>query len=324
VGIHKEDESFHERNDSPYWNESAWFSFMVPERKLDGWVYMYHRPNMKLSAGGIGLWDPSGQEIYDCLYYNLDEHQALPDGADMHDFTLRNGLTARTVEPLKQYQFSFDGDGCQAELTWTALMEPHELNRKSPGLAEWGTSHGRHYDQAGLMTGHVVVEGEEILIDGPAIRDHTWGPRGEDRPAPKMGYDWAILSERASFQTFAPSRLGARENPELGVAYPVTAGWYTRDGKIGTVVSGERRVLERGPDGRPRKVAIDAKDDLGRNLNALGTCENLLNWPCYGWAFEYWCLTRWEFDGLTAYGEVNDHYPLQELRYFKRSLAGSR
>lgn len=36
------DEFFHERNDDPHWNESGWFSFMVPERSLSGMMYRYH------------------------------------------------------------------------------------------------------------------------------------------------------------------------------------------------------------------------------------------------------------------------------------------
>jgi len=54
------DEYFHERSDDPHWNESGWFSFMVPERRLSGMVYCYHRPNLGYSTGGFAAWDPSG------------------------------------------------------------------------------------------------------------------------------------------------------------------------------------------------------------------------------------------------------------------------
>lgn len=42
--LRPEDDSFHRGSDDPWWNESAWFGFMVPERELSGYVYMYHRP----------------------------------------------------------------------------------------------------------------------------------------------------------------------------------------------------------------------------------------------------------------------------------------
>lgn len=91
--IAPEDDRFHPRNSDPSWNESSWFSFMAPERRLSGMVYFYFRPNMHLAAGGVILWDPSGSDIYDCLYWDWDPCQPFPDGAEMYDFTLRNGLT---------------------------------------------------------------------------------------------------------------------------------------------------------------------------------------------------------------------------------------
>ena len=30
----------------PYWNESSWFSFSIPERKFHGMIYYFFRPNM--------------------------------------------------------------------------------------------------------------------------------------------------------------------------------------------------------------------------------------------------------------------------------------
>jgi hypothetical protein len=72
------DDSFHPRSSTPYWNESAWFGFMIPERRIDGWVYMWHRPNMGLSAGGAALWDPTFEDTYSCLLYHLDPNCSLP------------------------------------------------------------------------------------------------------------------------------------------------------------------------------------------------------------------------------------------------------
>jgi hypothetical protein len=56
-------EYFHDRSDDPHWNESGWFSFMVPERRLSAMVYCYHRPNMGYSTGGFAAWDPSGDRF---------------------------------------------------------------------------------------------------------------------------------------------------------------------------------------------------------------------------------------------------------------------
>jgi len=59
-----------DRDDNPYWNESVWFSFSKPERRLHGFAQYYFRPNMGMLNGGPVMWDPSGTFQWNCLYYN--------------------------------------------------------------------------------------------------------------------------------------------------------------------------------------------------------------------------------------------------------------
>src|SRR5262249_26467321 len=118
------DDRWHERTDSPYWNESSWLNIMIPEHNINGFIWFFHRPNMKLSAGVVGLWDGNGEQTYDCLYYAYDEHQPLPEGADVYDFSLPNGLTVETIDPLNKYHFRFVNEGIDLDLTWTSMTEP--------------------------------------------------------------------------------------------------------------------------------------------------------------------------------------------------------
>ena len=325
--IKPEDDYFHPRSDSPYWNESSWIQFMVPERQIDGWAYFYHRPNMNLSAGGVALWDPSGEQSYDCLFYEWDEHQALPDGADMYDFSLRNGLTVECVEPLKSFRVSFKNADCQLELTWDAIMDPYEAPAPksevvNPGLVDWGTG---HYDQFGRARGQVHIEGESLDIDCFSVRDHSWGPRQDGTATFLRGsWPWAVASETSAFSCWAMSRLPLDEDPIAGTTEPVAAGWYTRDGIIGQLVSGERRVVERGSDGRPMHEIVDAKDHLGREFHAEGRPANLLKWHAYTTFFNHWSLARWEFDGQEAWGEMNDYFTVRQMRRFQQSLRRRR
>lgn len=39
------DEGFHPRTDDPWWNESSFITFRIPERRLFGIIYFYFRPN---------------------------------------------------------------------------------------------------------------------------------------------------------------------------------------------------------------------------------------------------------------------------------------
>lgn len=303
----------------------------MPERKLNGAIYFYHRPNMRLSAGGPILWDPSGEEISNCLYWDWDTSQALPADADMFDFTLDNGLSVKPIELLRSYRVAYKGDGCEVDLRWDAVMEPHEMARVSgevnPSVSGFWSDQGAggvttgHYEQAGRMRGSIAVEGEKIEVDCFSMRDRTWSPR---RPRQiRLGYEWAVASEESSF--FAPSTavLPGDQDPVLGTTEQVTAGWYMKDGVKADLVSGERRVVDRGDDGHCRQVVIDATDSLGRSLHTEGQRVNLLRWTGYNDWIDHFGLAEWQFDGLSAWGEMQEYFRFRLNRRLQQMVRGA-
>ena len=40
------DDTLHPRTDDPWWTETVWFAWMVPERNLLGYFYPVFRPNL--------------------------------------------------------------------------------------------------------------------------------------------------------------------------------------------------------------------------------------------------------------------------------------
>ncbi|HEV8625737.1 MAG TPA: hypothetical protein VG034_14855 [Acidimicrobiia bacterium] len=321
--IRESDDSFHPATDDPFWNESAWFNFNIPARALNGFVYVYHRPNMHYSVAGVGLWDPTGADTYDCVHYDFGDTLPLPPDAEMFDFTLANSMTMRCLQPLRQYHISFDRNGCQLELTWTGMMDPFPS-----GLGDFSTG---HYDQSGRVCGTVAVEGSIYEVDCFSNRDHSWGPRPFVN-RPKLDYTWAVASERSAFSILAlggdvPPSKGylptAANDPLRGTVEPIADGWYLRDGQLGSLVSGTTTVTDRGPDGRPLVIVVDGIDDLGRTLRAAGRAETWLRWPGYQ-MLTYWTGVRWTFDSITAWGELQDMFPDQDSRrIFRRHPAAN-
>src|SRR5262245_45577538 len=98
MAIRRIDDKFHPRNDSPYWNESSFLSFVIPERMMTLMFYVWHRPNMNLTSTEVAVWDPSANNEYDCLWYEIDQHQHLEPGSDMYEFASRNGTVVETLE----------------------------------------------------------------------------------------------------------------------------------------------------------------------------------------------------------------------------------
>jgi hypothetical protein len=319
------DDSFHEKTDDPDWNESAWFSFMVPERKLSGFVYFYHRTNMGYSIGGIGLWDPSGEETYNCLYQDWGDVHPTPEGADMFNFDLRSGLSVRMIEPLRSFQLNYKattwygGQGCTLDLRFDGFIEPTDSGFP-PGQDEWAHGPGSgHYEQAGRMRGTVMLNGERIDIDCYSLRDRSWGPR-RLTTNPRCHFPWAIGSERSGFNFMAVSDLDPADDPGIGTTERIITGWYLKDGEVAHLSSGQYRVVERGVDGRPLRLQVDATDDLGRVLHAEGRTHNNFNWHTYPWLWMWWNQVEWQLDGETAWGEEQDYWPLQQGRRFIRSM----
>lgn len=294
---------------------------MIPERKLNGWVYFWHRPNMKLSAGGIALWDPTGEDVYDSIFFELDEHMALPADAQVHQFTLDNSLVVECTEALKSYHFTFDRNGCTADLRFDAFTEPFQPGGTATDgwIVPVSELHTGHYDQFGRMHGSIVVEGEPFQIDDWSIRDRSWGPRIPGSGS-NGGYLWGVASRDTYFYLIAIRGTSPADDPVRGTTEQVRGGFFVQDGIVGEFVSGERRVVERGADGRPLREVIEAKDSLGRTFHAEGLNENWLHWPSYGCLFTWSSLTHWNFAGQSGWGEAHDYLHSRAVRRYHRSL----
>jgi hypothetical protein len=319
--IQPADDRFHDRDRDPYWNESGWFGFMAPERSLTGFVYLYHRPNLGYTVGGVALWDRSGEYPWDCLYYDWGDPYPMSEGAEMFDFSLANGLTVEMDEPLDSFRFRYAGashglyenDACELDLSWSAIAPPHDTGLPS-GQDEWGRG---HFEQPGRMRGQIALRGETIEIDHFSERDRSWGRR-RVAENPRGCFPWAIASEQSGFHVLAIGDAPPDEDDGMGPDR-IISGWYLRDGEMGSISSGERRILERGPDGRPARTSVSATDSLGRELRAEGRTTNMLIWNGYSYLFQWWAQVEWELDGETAYGEEQDWWPMQQARQFLRA-----
>jgi hypothetical protein len=60
-GLTPEDDKFHLRDSNPWWTETWWNAWMVPERKMLGYFYPVFRPNVGVLAGGVILFDDTAE-----------------------------------------------------------------------------------------------------------------------------------------------------------------------------------------------------------------------------------------------------------------------
>ncbi|GAA0612613.1 hypothetical protein GCM10009547_13270 [Sporichthya brevicatena] len=318
--VQPSDDYFHRDTMSadPFWNESAWFPFYVAERDLSGFVYMNHRPNMNFSMTGVALWDPSGENMWDCIYHDWHEFAPLDLQSDteMFDYTTPNGLSVSCLEPLKAFSLQYDRDGVRFDLRFDATMDV--ANSGFPdGSEEWGP---HHYEQGGRITGTVEVNNEEIAVDCGSNRDHSWGPRLY-KDNPRGDFPWFNDGKGFALQMYNASDLPRDTDPITGTTEKAITGWIQRDGKVANIVQGSRTVLERRADGVPWRLAIEGIDELGRTVRAEGRCKNVLKWVPWARYLQFWSLCEWTLDdGSVQYGEAIEWFPGIQARKFLRSI----
>lgn len=297
--IHPDDQFHPPTDDDPYWTETCWFTFAVPERKLSGQLYPFFRPNQGVTSGAAYFWDDSGSAPWNIRYGKNFWHLPLPADADLADISLPNGIRYRCVEPLKKYEIGYDdpdGDDLHVNLTFEAVCEPNYLG-------------GSHLDQPGRYTGTIMLEGEEIEVDAYGFRDRSWGPRsqfGEGLPggSPRGGYSYGTASSEDAFHVL--TMVFEEDN-----CIPIH-GYLLRDGVYSKLTAGNggRVVLERPADA-PTRVRLDAVDELGRPLVAIGECVNKFGIHLNPNIFTWNCLTDWHWgaaeDDLTCQGWGEDH-----------------
>jgi hypothetical protein len=291
------------RDDNPYWNESVWFSFSKPERRLHGFVQYYFRPNMGMLNGGPVMWDPSGTFQWNCLYYNWSHLQAMPPGAEKFDMTARNSLTVRVLEPLGRYSIGYDNEGLKIDLEWQAIGPVHELGTADSGQQATARF---HIEQPGRIRGTIRRDREEIAIDCYSMRDTSFGPREYESLA-SGGYFWGI-AEDSSFHAIAMGEGGEQR---------VIGGFIWKDGTLSSLVSGTRRVTEYGAYG-PRRVSFDAVDAMGRPVRASGQIDDGLVFTGYTDHTVVWSLMEWDWDGAAHWGDNQEFCPAARFRRIAR------
>lgn len=308
------DDDFHAATPGdPWFTETSWFSFNVPERKMGCWLYAWARKNMNNTGGGVFVWDPSASEPWNLPYYRYQYCQPLPERHDLRDFTFPENYSVRVIEPLTRYHLSYkDRDAITIDAEFTALFPPHSFTHGEPPFVD-----SPHLDQMGHITGTMVLHGETIPIDGYSIRDRSWGTR-MDHKGSRIGYPFGCAKDIAFCLFVVPNRNFDDRSER------VNHGFLWQDGKKLQLAPGGMRHVERDPvQNWPVRMQIEATDIEGRTLHASGEVESrcVLNGPrgiCINSSI------RWLVNGKTAYGEDQDVWRLDQWRAARlaRGIAG--
>ncbi len=307
------DHFFADTGSDPYWTESSWFSWSIPEKDICGLIWTHFRPNMNCVCGGIAMWDLSGQYVWEFPFFDFQTMRLLPEGKfgvdyDKYDFVTPWSLAVKMLEPLKRYRISYDRAGFKLDLEFEAIAPPNVMNQ--PSAEQLKTAFKTHFEQPGRIRGTVELDGTRHEVDTFSIRDGGHGPRFMEH-SPQGGYTWSTADARNGWHILAP-------NAQDRVS-KVVGGYILRDGEMSSIVEGTRRVLERdGP--RPVAVEVRARDELGREVHALGRAQVPAKFMLFPERGQWWQLYRWDYDHFTgATGEDQEYYGIHHFRKWHRA-----
>jgi hypothetical protein len=298
-----EDDTFHDPGDDPWWTETVWFGWMVPERRMIGSFYPFFRPNLGVQAGGVWLFDHTAEVPWEVPFFDFSWHIPMTPGLDLRHADLPNGMSIRALEPNRVFQLRYSHPDLELDIRYEALFQPL-LSRATPPFTV-----GSHLDQPGRVTGRMNLRGEEIPIDCYSMRDRAWGPRRDGRQ-PKVGYSFGTASDSSAFLSISVDRRGDEQ---------VSTGFLMRDGVWSELASGTRKV-ERDAGGRPARIMIDAVDELGRRLVTEGDAVSRHVALTYPSMLSWTSLTRWELDGGECWGEDQEIWHPNRWRAFAASV----
>jgi hypothetical protein len=301
-----DDDQFHRPGDHPWFFESSWWSFYVPERDLGAWIYHWVRPNQSTQGGGCWVYDSTTHSHLEVPYYGCYQNMPLDDPGDLRDITFPSGVSMQAIEPLHRYRLRFaDRDLIAFDLDFDATMPP------------WIVADG-HFDQMMHVTGQLVLHGDAIAVDSIAMRDRSWSPRPERWKDGHVGYCSAGTTDVAFLVNSAAGMRGETEERVRG-------GFHLRDGRRAAVVDGARE-LDRDPEhGWLRRITVEADDAAGRRLRARGEARSRMAMPIPGVHGVCWTtLVRWDIDGVDAWGDDQDAWPLHAWAAYRRTQRTER
>ena len=339
-----EDDTYHPAIDDPYWVETNWWSFNVPERRLGGWLHCGYAANRGTATWKVFVWDDTGSDPGRLAYFRTAVDVPMPADPDLRDITFPGGgYSVRMVTPLMDYEVAYaDHDaGFSIELEHRSVHPPHRFTPGQPPAM-----HNPHLDQLGHVTGQLVLRGERVLVDCWSIRDRTWGPRrghhsaGAAPPSPRehrvarpggprwreierergrgrVQYVFGHTDDRTGFLGFVRPQDG-----DAAGGSPLNVGWLLRDGRFERLDRSRSRMRNfRDPrTGWSAHMEVELVGVTGRTMQAEGLAVSHMSENASGAN----ALMRWEYDGKIGWGEDQDGWRLDHFQKMLRSLRATR
>ena len=283
--------------------ETQYFGFSIPEERIHGMGYLWHRPNLGIVTGGIWAWQgvktmTVASELFDIRGFMNDS--ALAN--DLHEYQLENSYGVRVIEPLKRHHMRYEdaARGNRVDLEYSAV---------TPAVM---FGDGRHFEQSMRVRGELTMRGKTHRVDGYTIRDRSWGKPRPELPMgmPPLSWMTCTFNDDFAINVNITDHVGSNAQASGAFAVPVeralNGGWVYRNGRVTRIVSGHKQI-ERDPQTLvPRKIIVDVVDEAGQALRMSGSLLASCPWSTWPNVAMMISLMRWECEGLVGHGDCQE------------------
>jgi len=306
--ISPEDVYFHKpTSDDPTWAETNYFGFYVPEAHLHVSAYVLTRANLGAVLSSVTCVNGISNTPHEVLYSDCHVHLPMPKG-NLDDYVLANGLAIKCTKPVMDYQLRFDGgQGVSFDVAYRGLMEPYDIHdpamdplaaKVQAGDVVSNQAYAGHWDQSGHVTGTLDIRGEKYAIDCVSSMDHSWGIRGERQ---LKNFCWM----NANFANDISIHCLYLVDPKKLDRYEAIVHGYVREGnKVYGLTRGTGKILRNGY--LHQFMDLEVEDIRGKKHHFTGTPLTSNPWVAWPLMYLTHSFNRWDMNGVTGYGEVQD------------------
>jgi hypothetical protein len=315
--------------------ETYLHGFNIPEHDINCNIYFLWHP--VLGTMNAHIFVHRGARILEhqlCAdYYNDLQHlPAATDKGGVLEFQMGScSVRHQVVEPLKEIRMIFDDPAKQfsLDLTLTAALPP--VGR--PG--------GHHFTQLMKTSGRLVLDGDELAIEGHYMRDRSWGYSRPEEPEQMPPYRWMTgwLGQNTGFviawidtgmlagEAFGPNwnKAGGQQADgankwESGGPTPsmnLRSGWIAVDGDIRQVVRMDvRSLFGSKPNFLVRGIELELEDASGDVHLIEGQTLSMMPKMYWQNIVTYMHLMKLRYGNRTGHGDLMDSYTACHIKRF--------
>ena len=295
--------------------ETYYFAFNIPERRLNGEIYVWMHRNLNTCTAGVWIWEGIKTHHLYSEHFNVHAHLPYPIQTGDTVSVPQVGLSIHIVEPLKRLAVEYRDPFSKTalDLRFEAIM---------PAAVR---GNNKHFEQAMRATGTLLLGDERLLVDCHTVRDRSWGQPRREHPERHAPIQWSVgVVDRGNIAFNLLTSDDPRHRPEWRGIYDIPADKMLRDGWI-WIDGGLRRIArasqstdrDAGNNQCPTAFTTTFVDDRGADYILKGSVVATCPWGVWPNLFSSFNLVRWDLNGHVGYGDEQETFWSDFLRRVK-------